>query len=133
VIFIDTGPFLARRLSRDPYHNKAVAAWQRLEKSKEAVATSNFVLDELATFLARRAGCAFSVRAIREIYSSKALIIFRPDAHDEIAALAIMEKIGNPQISFTDCSSFVLMRKRHIRRAFTFDVHFAEAGFEIWE
>jgi predicted nucleic acid-binding protein len=133
VIFIDTGPFLAKRLSRDPYSKEAFAGWERLEKSNQRIATSNFILEELSTLLARRAGCAFSVHAIREIYNSPRLMILRPDLQDEISALGIMEKIGDPAISFTDYLSFAIMRKRHIRQAFTFDRHFAKAGFEIWE
>jgi predicted nucleic acid-binding protein len=133
VIFIDTGPFLARRVGRDSYHNEALAGWERLEQSKERIATSNFILQELSTLLARRAGCAFSVNALREIYDSSSLMILRPDLQDEIFALGLMEKIGDPAISFTDYLSFALMRKYRIHRAFSFDRHFALAGFEIWE
>ena len=133
MIFIDTGPFLARRLSRDPYSKEAITGWERLEKSNQRIATSNFILEELSTLLARRAGCAFSVHALREIYNSPRLTILRPDLQDEISALGIMEKIGDPDISFTDCLSFSLMHRCHIRQAFTFDRHFAKAGLEIWE
>ena len=60
-------------------------------------------------------------------------MILRPDLQDEVAALGIMEKIGDPTISFTDYLSFALMHRRRIRQAFTFDRHFAKAGFDIWE
>ena len=133
MIFIDTGPLLARRLSRDPYSKEALAGWERLEQSNQRIATSNFILEELSTLLARRAGCAFSVHALREIYNSPRLMILRPDLQDEISALGVMEKIGDPDISFTDCLSFSLMHRGHIRQAFTFDRHFAKAGFEFWE
>jgi len=132
VIFIDTGPFLAQRLARDPYHNEAFASWECLEKSKERIATSNFILQELSTLLARRAGCAFSANALRELYSSPRLLVLRTDLQDEIFALSLMEKIGDPTISFTDCLSFAIMHRRQIRQAFTFDKHFSTAGFEIW-
>jgi predicted nucleic acid-binding protein len=133
VIFIDTGPFLAQRISRDPYHKEAIIGWEHLEQSNERLATSNFILEELCTLLARRAGCAFSVHALRELYDSPRLLILRPDLQDEVLALGLMEKIGDPAISFTDYLSFALMRKRQIHRAFSFDRHFATAGFEIFE
>jgi predicted nucleic acid-binding protein len=47
MVFIDTGPFLAQRLSRDPYRKDSLFLWKRLEKSSERFATSNFILDEL--------------------------------------------------------------------------------------
>jgi hypothetical protein len=31
----------------------------------------------------------------------------------------------------TDCVSFALMRRHDLNRAFTFDRHFADAGFEV--
>ena len=40
-------------------------------------------------------------------------------------------KFADQQVSFTDCVSFVLMRRNRLERAFTFDRHFASAGFEI--
>lgn len=35
------------------------------------------------------------------------------------------------EFSFTDCTSFVVMKERRIRRALTNDRHFKQAGFEI--
>jgi uncharacterized protein len=133
MIFIDTGPLLAQRLSRDPYREASLAGWMRLEKSSERLATSNFVLDELITLLAKRVGCAFAVDAVRGIYESSRLTILRPESRDEILALGLMRQIADPAISFTDYLSFALMKQSRIRKAFTFDRHFEIAGFEILE
>ena len=35
------------------------------------------------------------------------------------------------EFSFTDCTSFVVMRQLRLRRALTTDRHFRDAGFEI--
>lgn len=37
----------------------------------------------------------------------------------------------DPRLSLRDAASFIVMRDRHLRRAFTLDRHFREAGFEI--
>lgn len=37
---------------------------------------------------------------------------------------------GRLRLSLIDCASFVLMRRHGIQRAFTFDRHFTEQGFE---
>ena len=49
--------------------------------------------------------------------------------HLKSAAIGIFRKYANQNVSFTDCISFVLMRRQGIKRAFTFGRHFAHAGF----
>jgi predicted nucleic acid-binding protein len=43
-----------------------------------------------------------------------------------------MRKYSDQAISFTDCVSFVLMRREGIKRAFSFDKHFRYAGFTLF-
>jgi predicted nucleic acid-binding protein len=77
----------------------------------------------------RGAGPRFAADRARELYSSPTLVILRPAQEDETAAVDLMVKHAGARIGFTDCVSFVLMRKAKIQRAFSFDAHFAEAGF----
>jgi predicted nucleic acid-binding protein len=104
-----------------------------LEQGSERLATSNFILDELVTLLAKRSSCAFAVDAVRGLYDSSRLSILRPESQDEIAALGLMQQFGDPAISFTDYVSFALMKRNRIHKAFTFDNHFKIAGFEMIE
>ena len=131
MIFIDTGAFLARYLRNDQYHTSAVAIWKKLTSSQENCVTSNFVLDETFTLLGRRAGYGFAVQRAKNIYASLALTICRPDREDEINALQLFGKYADQQVSFTDCISFVLMKRERIHRAFSFDRHFEFAGFHL--
>jgi predicted nucleic acid-binding protein len=132
VLFVDTGAFLARHLQNDQYHERAIAAWKRIERRKEICATTNFVLDEFFTLLARRTTHAFAVERARAIYRSNAISILRPEREDEMSAIDLFEKFGDQAVSFTDCVSFAIMKRYRIRRAFCFDRDFAVAGFEIW-
>jgi uncharacterized protein len=132
VIFIDTGAFLARHLGRDQYHPAAQKAWALLRRRRYRLFTSNFVLDETFTLLARRAGHSFAAERARNILVATSLTVLRPDATDELEALTGFEKYADQEVSFTDCMSFVLMRKHALRRAFTYDRHFVVAGFEVW-
>jgi predicted nucleic acid-binding protein len=59
------------------------------------------------------------------------LTILRPDPDDEGRAVELLEKFADQKLSFTDAVSFALMRRHRLARAFTFDRHFARAGFEI--
>ena len=131
MIFIDTGAFLARYLSHDQYHRSAVAVWEKLGSNNENCFTGNFVLDETFTLLARRAGYDFALKRAKNIYASQALNIVRPDREDEINALQFFGKYADQHVSFTDCISFVLMRREKIHRVFSFDRHFEMAGFDL--
>jgi predicted nucleic acid-binding protein len=132
VIFIDTGAFLARHLASDQHHGAAVAAWSELAAATTPCFTSNFVLDETFTLLARRAGYGFAIERARNLLASAAMTILRPGREEELAALDEFEKYADQKVSFTDCVSFVLMRKARLKRAFAFDAHFRYAGFRTW-
>ena len=132
MIYIDTGAFLARHLSKDQYHFKANAFWDSIRKNSETCVTSNFVLDETFTLLGRRAGYSFAAQRARNIYASELVNILRPSREDELKAIALFEKYSDHHISFTDCVSFVLMKSRRIKRVFTFDQHFQIAGFQLY-
>ena len=131
MIFIDTGAFLARYLRKDQHHRSAVTAWEELGLKRENCVTSNFVLDETFTLLGRRAGYGFAVQRAKNIYASQSLTIFRPDRVDEIKALQFFSKYADQHVSFTDCISFVLMKREKINRVFSFDRHFELAGFHV--
>ncbi len=132
MIFVDTGAFLARYLPRDQHHEVARAAWRELSSRRWPVYTSNFVLDETITLLGRWASPEFAGDRAEELLASVGLAILRPDAEDELDALAFFRKFGDQRASFTDCVSFALMRRHEIPRAFGFDRHFLQAGFELW-
>ncbi len=132
MIFIDTGAFLGTYLEKDQYHHQALAGWQDLKDSTWRCFTSNFVLDETFTFLARRTSYQFAAGRARSLLTSNILEILRPDQEMELQALTTFEKFADQQVSFTDCVSFALMKSQRIHRAFAFDRHFALAGFELW-
>ncbi len=131
MIFIDTGAFLARYLCKDQHHHSAASVWEKLGSSRENCITSNFVLDETFTLLGRRAGYGFAVQRAKNIYASQSLTICRSEKVDEIKALQFFSKYADQHVSFTDCISFVLMKREKINRVFSFDRHFELAGFHL--
>ena len=131
MIFVDTGAFVGRYVQRDQYHEQAVHHWRRLRQERRRCYTSNFVLDETFTLLARRTTYAFAAARAQRLLESRLLTIWRPDAADERAAVNLFGKYADQNVSFTDCVSIVLMQKGHLTHAFTFDQHFSHAGFVI--
>jgi predicted nucleic acid-binding protein len=132
VIFIDTGAFVARYIRHDGHHRRARRAWAEIDRSRSRCFTSSFVLDETFTLLGRRSSYGFAAERARALLASAALTILRPDADDEAKAVDLFAKFADQRVSFTDCVSFVLMRRNRLDKAFTFDRHFGDAGFEIW-
>mgnify|MGYP002624449368 CR=1 FL=1 len=131
MIFIDTGAFLARYIERDQHHDAAIGLWQTLENDRRRCFTSNFVLDETITLLARRATYEFAAQRARSLFESPSLIILRPDENDEMAALELFDKYADQRVSYTDCVSFALMEDQNIKSAFSFDRHFSMLGFDV--
>lgn len=132
MIFVDTGAFLARYLRRDDHHRRATRSWKTLVRRDWKCYTSNFVLDETFTLLARRSSYSFAAARARTLYASRTLQILRPTPEDEHEAVRLFEKYADQEVSFTDCVSFALMTRQRIGRAFAFDRHFKSAGFELW-
>ena len=126
--FVDTGVFFALHLKNDQYHDVALRQWRRHGR---VAMTSNHVLDEFATGLARRAGYRFAADRVAHIYAASTIEVVQSTLEDELEALRTMRKYADQGITFTDCISFAIMKRRRIRAAFTFDRHFTIAGFAV--
>lgn len=131
MLFIDTGAFIAKFLPADQFHIKATEIWKQLDKKQSKIVTSNFVLDETLTLLARRSSYEFAAEIAQALYSSEATKIVRPTLETELSALTFFEKFSDQKISFTDCISFQLMKENNIKEVFSFDKHFTFAGFNL--
>ena|SRR5258706_7573045 len=129
MIFVDSGPLLARYLRTDAFHKRALEVWPSLTASR--LFTSNHVLAESLTLIGRRASYTIAAGCGEQLYGSERLEIIYSDREDEIAALRLLRKFADQKVSFTDCVSFALMRKFGIETAFTFDRHFLQAGFRV--
>jgi uncharacterized protein len=125
--FVDTGILLALHNRRDQHHGEAVVLWRHIRQP----ATSNHVVDELATSLARSTGYGFAADRVQDLYESDRIRVLPATPGDEREALEWMRKYAEQRVSFTDCVSFAMMRRLRIRTAFTFDRHFRIAGFDV--
>lgn len=131
MIFIDSGAFIARFLTKDQYHEKAITIWNDIYSKNEKCYTSSIVINETITFVARRTNHSFAAEKGRFIYLSPNIGILRSSEVEEKLALELFEKYQNMNVGFADCLSFSLMKKHNINKAFSFDKHFEMAGFHL--
>lgn len=79
-----------------------------------AFVTSNFVLDETITLIRYRIGHRAAVdfwHLLKELISDGLLSLIRIDEGHEAAAWQIFEKHTDQDFSYTDCTSFAVMRE----------------------
>ncbi len=128
-VFVDTGAWIALAVRRDPHHARALAAWDELLAVGARLKTSVPVVIETFTFLDRNAAREAAI-AWREGLSKLPWFELW-ECPSEVLQDAWRRFEGRRfhRLSVVDATSFVLMERHGIRRAFTFDTRFAEAGF----
>lgn len=127
-VFVDTSAFLAVLDADDAYHEQAQQIWQELITEEETLVSSNYVLVETFALVQNRLGMA----AVSVLQNS-ILPVVNIDWVDETThntGVSALITAGRRPLSLVDCTSFAVMRRQGIRRAFTFDRHFSEQGFE---
>jgi uncharacterized protein len=131
MIFVDSSAWLAVADVRDGNHPAALAFHRKLLGGRAGrLITSDYILDETFTLMRKRAGGDCVRRFVSGLEASPSVqpIWVTPTQYQ--AALELFVGQGNRTWSFTDCTSFAIMRELGIRQAFTFDADFREAGFE---
>lgn len=127
---MDTGAFLAKEIANDQHHAVATEQWCRFSAGHIALYSSEHVFDEAMTLLARRTAYAWAADWGRDALASGIRWLQAGDTEWK-EALRLMRKFADQSVSFTDCVSFVLMRREGLRDVFGFDGHFAAAGFRL--
>ena len=127
--FVDTSAFLAVLVANDVNHREAERIWRRELDEGRDLLTSNYVLVETTAVLQHRVGIGAVRSFVQDVIP--ALRVEWVSQEDHRAATAALLAAGRRGISFVDCSSFEVMRRLGLERAFAFDRHFAEAGFQL--
>jgi hypothetical protein len=126
--FVDTGAWFAYVNAADPDHGRVRLI---LDRSPGRVVTSSYVLDETVTLAQARLGHRQAVSVGRALLNLAVVELLSITPADERAAWALFEKRADKSYSFTDCTSFVLMRREKIAMAVALDEHFSREGFAV--
>jgi predicted nucleic acid-binding protein len=127
-VFVDTSAFFALLDADDAGHRRVKDAWAKLLQSDSFLVTSNYILLETFALIQNRLGIE-AVRVFQEDIVPL-LNIHWIDAPVHAAATSALLATRRKQLSLVDCSSFEIMRRGGVRKAFTLDRHFKEYGFE---
>lgn len=125
-LLADTSFFVAYLNPREDCHALAVG-W--MTDSSERIVTSEWVLAELGNFLAQGPNRRLFGALVRALSAEKRVDIVPADHASFLDALNLYVRRPDQSWSFTDCTSFRLMKSRKIRDALTTDRHFEQAGF----
>jgi uncharacterized protein len=130
-LFADTAGWMACADADDPDHNAACAVRDHWLERQGLLITSDYIIDETLTLLRFRLGLSAAEEWWHDIAASRRVV--RELIHEERAERArhLFFRHRDKDFSFTDCTSFALMRELRIREALTTDKHFRQAGFQM--
>ena len=133
-VFVDTSGWCALADKAGKDHSRALHFRDKIVHKRKIV-TSNYVLDELYTLLLMNIGFQPTVN-----YKEKLDILIAEHILDVIWIDYDFSKQGwdvfrqynvDKLWSFTDCTSYAVMKKSGITEAFAFDHHFQQMGFTL--
>jgi hypothetical protein len=126
-VFVDTAYYVARIDRRDQWHQRAVAA----ARPGLSYLTSSLVVNETISLLQARGLLSAALEFLAHVRSHPRIEIVYPDPAVQSEGWDLFVKYGGGGANAVDCVSFAIMKRRSIRKAFTFDAHFRASGFEI--
>jgi uncharacterized protein len=130
-VFVDSGAWIALALSRDPLHAQARDQWDLLQGTGAKLHTSVPVVIETFTFLDRNANRDVALAWKEAIYEPGTTRVLPCELRDLERSWDYFQRKDLHRLSAVDATSFAIMRRASIRRAFAFDHHFAAAGFRL--
>lgn len=129
-VFVDTSGWYAVIDRRDAHHRRARDLIGRLLSAGSRLITTDYVVDEACTLAKARAGAVAATRLLDLLRDTRAVEWEWIGSERFARAEARFRKQTDQAFSFTDCTSFEVMRERSLRSALTSDADFRSAGFE---
>lgn len=130
-VFVDTSGFYAALDARDAHHARAAALVAETVRSGRRIVFTDYVITESLNLSVARRGHHIAVRMLDFLDQSRAWDRVSVDSAYFGKAALYFRKHGDKTFSFTDCTSFVVMKELGLRRVLTTDHHFHQAGFEV--
>lgn len=131
-LFVDTSAWYALNDRDDQFRGQALEKLARAKSQRIELITSDYVFDEIVTLISARIGHRAAVAFGDAMLKSGIAQMVTVGDDVRLAAFELFRKYGDKDLSFTDCTSFAIMKRLKLKTAFTFDGHFQQVGFEVW-
>ncbi len=117
--------------SNDPYHLKGISLRDKWLGKGGIFVTTDYIVDETLTLLRIRLNLTAAEKWWKAVSCSSRIRWEYINSVRAEEARSLFFSWRDQKFSFTDCTSFVVMRELGIDKALTSDKHFALAGFTI--
>ena len=126
-LFVDTSAFFALANLADTHHTPAVAVFQS-SVGRETLKTSDHIVIETWFLLRARLGRSAAMR-FWDSLGGGVVTVLSVTSQDLRRGREIAREWPDQAFSIVDCTSFALIERLDIRRAFAFDRHFRLVRF----
>lgn len=127
-VFVDTSAWFAYANRKDPDH---AAVSKVFRESGDRITTSNFIFDETLSLCRYRLGHGAATKIGAVLLDTDTVDLIRITPEDEQTAWTLFCQRQDQRYSFTDCTSFSLMRRLGIGTALALDDDFRIEGLQV--
>ncbi|OGA06253.1 MAG: hypothetical protein A3D95_01060 [Betaproteobacteria bacterium RIFCSPHIGHO2_12_FULL_69_13] len=131
-LFVDTAGWVMLADAGDREHARSVAFRDRWLAEGGILVSTDFVMDETFTLLRTRAGLSVAEQWWERVGDGARVRWEWINPARAEKARHWFFRWRDKDFSFTDCTSFVVMKERRIGAALTNDRHFVQAGFQAF-
>lgn len=125
---VDTSAIYALLDKSDNLHRRSFALFQELSTKPATVVVTNFIMAECHALLAGR----LSLEIARSWLKGLCWPVERVMEEDEQRAKEIIFTYIDKSFSYTDATTFAVMKRLGINKALAFDQHFSQYGFILY-
>lgn len=129
-VFIDTAALLALANKDDGLHGRAKAVRDELTRTGAPLVTTEWVLTEFLGRAVKGPLRSAAIATIDRLRASRRVAIITATPDGWAAAFDLYRRRPDKEWSLVDRASMQICEARGIRRVFTHDHHFRQAGFE---
>ncbi|MFO0791993.1 MAG: PIN domain-containing protein [Pirellulales bacterium] len=123
MIFIDSSAWYAAYVPSDPHHESVL---KFVRSNARPIITSNFIVDETITLLLARRERRRAIQFGNDVLVNKTVRLESVTVADLLEAYNILVRFSDKLWSFTDCTSYAVMRRLGINTALALDADFQQ-------